>query len=115
VTGLAYAPDGKSLATAGKDGVIRLWDPTAFKPAPRVEVKAAGAVHVVLLTADTLISVADGPRVTHWDPFAGKPLREWEVPGGPATAVAITVDGRYLAAGTAGGTVGVYRVAEKRA
>jgi WD40 repeat protein len=115
VTTLAYAPDGKSLATAGKDGVIRLWDPTAFKPVPRVELKAAGPVHVVLMTADTLVSVGDGPRVTHWDVFGAKPLREWEVPGGPASAVAITVDGRYLAAGTAGGTVGVFRVAEKRA
>jgi WD40 repeat protein len=114
-TAVAYAPDGKSLATAGKDGVIRLWDPAAFKPTPRAELKStAGAVHVLLITPGALITVGDGPRVTHWDPHAGKTLREWEVPGGPATAVALTPDGRYLAAGTAGGTVGVYRVAEKR-
>jgi len=116
VTALAFAPDGKALATAGRDGVIRLWDPTAFKPSPRAELKGpAGATHLLLMTPDTLISVGDGPRVTHWDIYGGKPVREWEVPGGPATAVAITPDGRYLAAGNAAGTVGVYRVAEKRA
>jgi WD40 repeat protein len=114
-TALAYAADGKSLATGGKDGLIRLWDPTAFKPTPRAELRtSAGPVHLVLITPDSLLSVGDGPRVTHWDINGRKPLREWEVPGGPATAVAITPDGRYLAAGTAGGTVGVYRVAEKR-
>lgn len=115
VTTLAYSADGKTLATAGPDGVIRLWDPTAFKPAPRAELKGApGAIHALLTTPNALISISDGPRVTHWDVIAGKPLREWEVPGGPATAVALTPDGRYLAAGNASGTVGVYRVAEKR-
>jgi WD40 repeat protein len=116
VTVLANAPDGKGLATAGPDGVIRVWDATAFKPNPRVELRVpAGQVRFLLMTPETLISVTDGPRVTHWDVHGQKPLREWEVPGGPATAVALTPDGRYLAAGNAAGTVGVYRVAEKRA
>ena len=54
--------------------------------------------------------------MTHWDIRTGKMLREWEVPGGPATAVAFTGDGRYLARGTSGGrAVELYRVAEKRA
>lgn len=116
VTAVAYAPDGKTVVTAGPDAVIRLWDPTAMKPTPRMELRgpAAGVRVVVMADARTLITVGDGPRVIHWDMHAGRPLREYEVPGGPASAVAITGDGRYMAAGRADGTVGVYRVAEKR-
>jgi WD40 repeat protein len=50
----------------------------------------------------------------NWDLRTGKPFREWEVPGDPPTCVAFTSDGRYLAKGTAGGQVELYRVAEKR-
>jgi WD40 repeat protein len=118
VNSVAWSADGKTVATAGQDGFIRLWDPTAMKPVPRNElVGHAGPIRLLLITPDsrTLVSVGDGPRVMHWDVPSGLPLREWQVDAGPVVAVALTPDGRYLATGATDGTVGVYRVAEKRA
>jgi WD40 repeat protein len=116
VGSLAFLPDGKTLATGCRDGSIRLWDLSAIKPVVRAEIAGPSDGVRVLLAPDpgTLVGVNDGTRVLNWDPRGGKVLREWEVPGGPASGVALTPDGRYLARGTASGAVELYRVAEKR-
>jgi WD40 repeat protein len=117
VGALAFLPDGKTLATGCRDGVIRLWDASAINPTVRAELTGlAGGARVVLAPdAATLVGVNDGTRVLNWDLQSGKVLREWEVPGAPASGVALTPDGRYLARGTASGPIELYRVAEKRA
>jgi hypothetical protein len=69
---------------------------------------------LVVVAADLRVGTGDGAAVANWDPRTGAVLGAWEVPGGPGTAAALTGDGRYLARGTAAGTVGVFRVAEKR-
>ena len=118
VNAVAYSADGKTLATAAHDGVIRLWDLTAIKPTVRMELKGtAGPVRSVLVLADgdTVVGAGDDLRVRNWSARTGKQLREWELPGKPATRFAFTVDGRYLAKGEPGGPIEVFRVAEKRA
>jgi WD40 repeat protein len=116
VLAVAYAADGKTVATAGHDGVVRLWDATAVKPAVRLELRGPAPVRRLLFTPDgrVLVGVADGPRVVNWDPFTGQVAREWEIPGGPVSASALTGDGRYLATGKADGTVEIHRVADRR-
>ena len=64
---------------------------------------------------DVLVTIGDDLRVRNWSLATGKPVREWEISGAPAARVAFTLDGRYLAKGTAAGAVEVFRVAEKRA
>ena len=117
VGSISFLPDGKTLATACRDGMIRLWDITAINPTVRAEFTglAGGARVLLALDAGTLVGVNDGTRVLNWDWRSGKVLSEWEVPGGPASGVALTADGRYLARGPASGSVELYRVAEKRA
>ncbi|MDY3556873.1 WD40 repeat domain-containing protein [Gemmata sp. JC717] len=117
VNAVAYSADSKALATGAQDGVIRLWDVSALKPVVRAELKGTvGPVRTVLLLADgdTLVSAGDDLRVRNWSLRTGKPVREWEVPGAPATRFAFTADGRYMAKGESGGAVEVFRVAEKR-
>jgi WD40 repeat protein len=114
VDALAYLPDGKSLVTAGADGRVRVWDTSGIKPVVRTEFAGSAKV-LVVASADLLVGTADGSVVTNWDPRTGKVLAAWDVPGGAGTGAALTIDGRYLARGTAKGAVGVYRVAEKRA
>jgi WD40 repeat protein len=112
VNAVAYLPDGKSLVTTCADGRVRVWDLAAVKPAVRVEF--AAVVRVLAVSADVLIGTSEGAVVTNWDARTGAVLSVWELPGS-GTAAALTIDGRYLARGTATGGVGVFRVAEKRA
>ncbi|VTR91003.1 wd-40 repeat protein : (Myosin heavy-chain) kinase OS=Calothrix sp. PCC 6303 GN=Cal6303_2739 PE=4 SV=1: WD40: WD40: WD40: WD40: WD40 [Gemmata massiliana] len=117
VNALTYSPDGKTLATASQDGLIRLWDLTAIKPSVRAELKGhVGAVRALVISreADTLVSVGDDLRVRNWSFRTGTQFREWEITGSPATRLAFTPDGRYMAKGTSDGTVELFRVAEKR-
>jgi WD40 repeat protein len=116
VDAVAYLPDGKALVTACRDGRVRVWNLAALKPVVQTEFAGhAGGTRVLVVAApDLLVGTGDGSAVTTWDLRTGKAEAVYEVPGGPGTCVALTGDGRYLARGTAGGTVGVFRVAEKR-
>jgi WD40 repeat protein len=116
VDAVAYLPDGKLLATACRDGRLRVWDLTPITPVVRAEFAghAGGTRVLVVPSAEYLVGTADGATVTTWDVRTGKAVAVWQVPDGGGTSAALTVDGRYLARGTARGGVGVYRVAEKR-
>ena len=117
VSAIAYLPDGKSLVTACRDGRIRVWDLTPITPAVRFEFAGhAGGTRVLsVASSELLVGTGDGSAAITWDLRTGKTAAAWSVPDGAGTAAALTIDGRYLARGGANGTVGVYRVAEKRA
>jgi WD40 repeat protein len=60
VRALAVAPDGSWLASAGHDGQIRIWDPTAG--APLSSLRVAGRLSHLLLAATTIVAAGDhGP------------------------------------------------------
>jgi WD40 repeat protein len=115
VSCVVFAPDGKTAATACRDGRVRLWDATAINPTVRTEFSGPPGLRLLMVPEPgTLVGVGDGTRVVNWNLWTGKALREWSVPGNPASGVALTADGRYLARGTATGAVELLRVAEKR-
>jgi WD40 repeat protein len=116
VDAVAYLPDGRSLVTACRDGRIRVWDLTPVNPVVKSEFVGlpGGARVLVVVSGDLLAGTVDGSFVANWDVRTGAAAAVWEVPGGAGTSAALTKDGRYLARGTAAGTLGVYRVAEKR-
>jgi WD40 repeat protein len=74
VTCLAFAPDGKMLASGGWDDTVRLWDPTTGKEVRKIDAHKA-MVAAVVFSADgkTLASRGglDG-MVRLWDPTTGK-------------------------------------------
>jgi len=117
-TTVAYSADGRTLVTGGREGQIRLWDPTAATATQRSELRRQkGAIRQLVLTpnGDTMVGVADGPKVINWELPAGLERREWVIPAGEVGAAALTFDGRYLAIGGPDGVVQIYRVAESRA
>ncbi len=116
-TALAFSPDGKLLATATGDHRLRLWDLTGLQP--RLQAELPGHTTPVGLThfapdGRTLVSVADGPILYHWELLSSTRTAIWTVPTVEATGLALTGDARYLAVGTAAGPVAIYRVAAKR-
>jgi WD40 repeat protein len=110
VRGLAFSPDGKTLAVAYASGTIRVW--------ARVDQGAAGRPRLVLKGhAGACLRVAyspDGTRLASggadhtvrvWDATTGRALRTLKGHVHEVQAVAFSPDGKWLASGGADNTV----------
>jgi WD40 repeat protein len=102
---LVYSPDGKWLASAGADRVIRLWDADTGKPS----LTLAGHQDTIFSLAfvppgegkpaTVLVSSSDDKTIRFWDLTTGKELAyRINHPGIPWT-LAVSPDGKFLASG----------------
>jgi WD40 repeat protein len=101
----AYRPDGKVLATVGKDRRARLWDAatgTLLRTLDHPE-----KVYCVAFSPDgkTLVTGGDSDAgkphgIYLWDADAGRLLDRVETPGDFVSSVCFTPDGRRVVAGT---------------
>jgi RNA polymerase sigma factor (sigma-70 family) len=100
ITSVAFAPDGKRLATGGFDKGVRVWDVVTGREISRSE-GHGGVVRSVAFSPDgqTLASGSFDGTVKLWDADAGKTLATLQGPGGGVLSVAFSPDGRLLAAG----------------
>ena len=112
VTGAAFSPDGKLLATAYGDGTVRLWNP-ATEQAVGAPLRAgtgtvSGAAAVAFSRNGKLLATADADgTVRVWNPAGGQgPLTTYTVVGG-VNGLAFSPDGKLLATADADGTVRV--------
>ena len=98
VLGLAYRPDGRSLAGAHLDGTVRLWDLAQGTLIRLFENQSP--VFSVAFSPDgkTLAGVA-GFKTMLWDPASGGLVRVWEGNSLRGSVVAFSPDGRMLALG----------------
>jgi WD40 repeat protein len=101
VRALAFAPDGKRLVSGDAGGLLRLWDPATGKglwqPAAeghRADITAAAFTQdgSVLYTGDSV------GEVRAWEPRSGRPLGGAWQQGKWVTGLAVSPDGRRLAA-----------------
>jgi len=96
-----YSPDGRTLASAGKDGVIRFWDARTLRPQGELR-SGQGEVNEVVFSPNgkRLASAGDDRTVCVWDLASGrqKVLRP-EGCRDELSALAISPDGKLLVAG----------------
>jgi cytochrome c len=110
VNGVAFAHDGRTIVTAGYDATLRIWPPDG---APTVITLPAPLNAVaVALDGEIVTAGADG-KVTMLSP-AGESRGEIEAAQAPVIALALSGDGKLVAAAGIRGSVAIIDRASRR-
>ena len=86
VTAVNWSPDGKSLASSGLDGVVRIWKVASGETTR--ELKHDRSVRNVVWSPDgkTVATCAEDDLIRLWNPELGKELKKFEPTPSPAAA-----------------------------
>jgi WD40 repeat protein len=120
VTGVAFSPSAALLASAGSDGVVRLWACPAGEDVPsrpERELKGhSGPVWGVAFSPDgqSLASAGEDGTVRLWEAGRGREAHRLTGHTGPVLSVAFSTDGRRLAGAGDDRTVRVWDVASRK-
>jgi WD40 repeat protein len=102
---LAFSPDSKTVAVAGADGAVKLWDVSGDKAAVRHTLTdAKKPLQALAYSPDGKMLAAGGAdKDLHvWEAATGKSLKVLPAPAGGVAALAWSPDGKTLAVGSGG-------------
>ncbi len=114
---VTYSPDGRTLASAGKDGVIRFWDARTLRPQGELRSGQFG-VNEVAFSPDgkSMASAGDDGTVWLWDLVSAQKRAILRPEGcrDELSALAISPDGKVLATGGKDGGIWSFDFASGR-
>lgn len=102
VYSVAYSPDGEHFASGTTHGQVTLWETGNDQPVFRLEFEDPDTlVSGVAYTPDgtQLAAVEFNGQISLWDTYTGRELRKWDSGLETGNGIAISPDGRWLAAG----------------
>lgn len=100
VWAVKFSANGTLLATAGYDGLVRVWDVATRQPKHDLK-KHKGWARAVAFSPDgsRLASAGEDGAVVLWDPTTGAEVKSIAGHEGAATCLAFSPDGQTLASG----------------
>jgi WD40 repeat protein/mono/diheme cytochrome c family protein len=113
VRSLAWRPDSLALVSASLDGTLKLWDVNAGKLINSWDAHVGGAVAVASCNDGTLVSTGQDKKVKLWK-ANGDTAGEMPALPDAGLEVAITADGKEIAAGDWSGNVKLWERANPK-
>lgn len=114
VRGLAFSPDGKSVASASHDHTVSVWSVPAGRERFRFRGHTADVLCVAFSRAGLLASGGADGTVALWDTRTGKLLHRFTTRAESIETVEFDPSGKYLAAGGDDGVLLLYEAATRR-
>lgn len=100
--GIAFSPDGRTLATSDVQGIIHLWSPDSGKSLGKLEGCKLGTWGMVFAPDGKLLVGGDDKVPRLWDIKGGREVRKFpqEYPHTLVLSTAFSADGKFLAVRT---------------
>ncbi|MBL9171999.1 MAG: protein kinase [Verrucomicrobiales bacterium] len=111
VNSVIFSPDGAQLISCGEDRIVRIWNATTGHPLATLPGHTSNIVDVAVISREPwrLLTAGASGELIIWDPAAGGIVARFSTPSslGGLHGVAVSEDGRLVAAAGEGGRVWV--------